>query len=78
MAARQQMTNYRILQTIVLGFLSHNDSYDAIFGPETGGHLKFDGKDIIYVDKAGVEQVSHTSNNAIDIWLERKIIEVME
>ena len=68
------MNEYTILRPIVLGFLTHNDSYDMIIGPDNG-HLKFDGKNIYYVDRAGVEKESHTSNNAIDIWLERGILE---
>ena len=69
------MNEYTILRPVVLGFLTHNDSYDMIIGPENG-HLKFDGKDIIFVDSKGGERVSHTSNNAIALWLERGQIEL--
>lgn len=69
------MPSYTIKQPIVLGFLTHNDSYDMIIRPEKG-HLRFDGSDIIFVDNMGVEHVSHTSNNAIDLWLERNFLEV--
>ena len=68
------MNEYTILRPVVLGFLTHNDSYDMIIGPENG-HLKFDGKDIIFVDSKGGERVSHTVNHAIEIWLEQGILE---
>ena len=64
------MSEYKILCPIVLGFLTHNDSYSMTIEPESG-HLKFDGHDIIFVDSKGKELTSHTTNNAIDIWLER-------
>jgi hypothetical protein len=64
---------YRILKTIVLGFLTHNDSYELIIEPGNG-YIKF-RNEIIYVDKKGVERVSHTMNSAIDIWLEQGILE---
>ena len=68
------MNEYTILRPVVLGFLTHNDSYDMIIGPENG-HIKFDGHDIIFVDSKGIEHVSHTSNNAIALWLERGSLE---
>ena len=68
------MNEYTILRPIVLGFLTHNDSYEMIIGPKNG-HLKFDGSDIIFVDSKGIEHVSHTSNNAIALWLERGSLE---
>lgn len=69
------MTRYNIVQPIVLGFLTPNDSYDMIVGPENG-YLKFDGSDIIFVDSKGDEHISHTSNNAITIWLEQGFLEL--
>ena len=69
------MTHYSIKQPIVLGFLTHNDSYDMIIGPESG-YLKFYGSDIIFVDSKDSEHISHTSNNAIDIWLARGFLEL--
>ena len=68
------MNEYTILRPVVLGFLTHNDSYDMIIRPENG-HLKFDGHDIIFVDSKGIEHISHTSNNAIALWLERGSLE---
>lgn len=70
------MTEYKILQTIVLGFLTHNDSNDMLIDPGFG-HLKFNGSDIIYIDARGVDHTSHTVNHAIDIWLQQGKIEVM-
>jgi hypothetical protein len=43
--------------------------------PENG-YLKFDGSDIIFVDSKDNEHVSHTSNNAIDLWLELGFLEL--
>lgn len=68
------MKQYKILDTIMLGFLTHNDSYDIFIDPGLG-YLKFDDKDIIYVDTKGAEHTSHTTNNAIDIWVEQGKIE---
>ena len=70
------MMRYEIRDTIMLGFLTHNDSYDILVKPGNG-YIKFDGNDIIYVQKDGVELVSHTVNHAISIWLEQgKIKEI--
>lgn len=68
------MIEYKILDTIVLGFLTHNDSCDVILNSEDG-YLKFDGNNIILVDIQGFEHVSHTCNQAIDIWVNQKKIE---
>jgi len=61
---------YTILEPIVLGFLTHNDSYEKIIHPEDG-HLEFDGQDIIFIDNNQLKLISHTTNNAIDLWLEQ-------
>jgi hypothetical protein len=71
------MKKYSIVQTIMLSFLTHNDSYDALLGP-ANGYLKFDGKDIIFVTYNGKEVVSHTTNNAIALWLEQGKIEELK
>ena len=60
----------------MLSFLTHNDSYATILTAKDGS-LKFDGSDIIFVNNSGIEQVSHTTNNAIELWLKQgKIQEV--
>jgi hypothetical protein len=69
------MTEYTILETIVLGFDDSNDSMNIIFYPGYG-HLKFDGSDIYFVTDAGKEHKSHTTNNAIELWLQQGKIEV--
>ena len=69
------MTRYTIKQSITLGFLTHNDSYSMHIHPENG-YLKFDGSDIIFVDSKDNEHVSHTSNNASDLWLELGFLEL--
>lgn len=69
------MNEYTILRPVVLGFLTHNDSYEMVISPHNG-HLKFDGSDIIFVDSKGGEHVSHTINHAIDDWLEHGQIEL--
>jgi len=68
--------SFNIVTTIMLSFLTHNDSYDTILTAKDGS-LKFDGSDIIFVNNSGIEQVSHTTNNAIELWLKQgKIQEV--
>jgi hypothetical protein len=69
------MKEYNILKTVLLGFLTHNDSYDMLLEPGTG-HLKFNGQDIIFVDVNGVEHVSITDNSAIEIWLKQNWVEL--
>ena len=71
------MKKYRILDTIMVGFLTHNDSYDLLIDPGTG-ELAFNGNDIVYIDTKGVEHISHTVNHAINIWLEQRKIESVE
>jgi hypothetical protein len=59
---------YEILKPIMLGFLTHNDSFDCIVGPGEA-HLEFIDQDIILVNPKGERMTSHTQNHAIDIWL---------
>ena len=62
------MKQYQILDSLVLGFLTAQDSYDKIIEP-TSGHLEFDGKNIIFVDSWGNPHESHTVNHALEHWL---------
>ena len=71
------MKKYEILQEIVLGFLTHNDSYDMFIDPGVG-HLEFDGKDIVWVDVVGDRFTSHTQNQAIQVWVEQGRLKEME
>ena len=64
---------YDLVEYVVLGFLTHNDSYDKIIRPGDG-YLRFDGRDIYFIDKDGRERQSHTVNYAIKIWLEKGLI----
>lgn len=59
------MTKYEILDTIMLGFLTHNDSYDMLLD---NGYIYFNGKDIAFIDSTGKEHISYTMNHALDIW----------
>jgi len=61
------MKTYDVVKPIMLSFLAQ-DQYDLILHE---GHIKFDGKNIIYVDLDGNEKESITTNNAINIFLER-------
>ena len=61
------MKTYDVVKPIMLSFLAQ-DQYDSILHE---GHIKFDGKNIIYVDLNGNEKESVTINNAINIFLER-------
>jgi hypothetical protein len=61
----------------MLGFLTHNDSYELLIDPGAG-ELALNGGDIVYTDTKGVEHISHTVNDAINIWLEQRKIELVE
>ena len=61
---------YDIQKYVALGFLTHNDSYDRMIRPGDG-HLRFDGRDIYFIDQDGKERQSHTMNHAIKVWLEK-------
>ena len=63
----REMKIYDIAKPIMLSFLAQ-DQYDSILHE---GHIKFDGKNIIYADLDGNEKESITTNNAINIFLER-------
>lgn len=66
------MKRYKIVKPIVLGFLTRNDSYDAILHE---GIVHFDGRDIVYTGLSGISSVSHTQNHAIEVFLEMGLIE---
>lgn len=68
---------YDLVEYVVLGFLTHNDSYDKIIRPGDG-HLRFDGSDIYFIDRDGKERQSHTVNHAIQVWLEEGILRKRE
>ena len=65
---RIETKKYKILEPIVLGFLGQYDTQDRMVSSKDG-YLKFDHKNVIFVDNNGVEEVSITTNNVIDIWL---------
>lgn len=71
------MQKYKILDTIFLGFLTYNDSYEMFIEPGDG-YISFNGHDIVFVDTKGVEHISHTQNHAIDVWLEKGCLEATE
>lgn len=58
---------YEIIGTIVLGFLTHNDSYDAILSE---GTLELIEGDIVFTSVAGNSFISHTHNHAIQYYLD--------
>lgn len=66
------MKHYKIIKPIVLGFLTHNDSYEAILDE---GTLSLMGGDIIFTCVAGNSVVSHTQNHAIEVFLGMGLIE---
>lgn len=65
---------YKIVKPIVLGFLTHNDSYEAILRI---GTVHFNGEDIVYTSPLGNEAVSHTQNHALDFYLKDGSIEAL-
>ncbi len=56
---------YRILQPVVLGFLTHNDSFDVIVD---GGTIESDGVTLHLVNELGRHE-SHTEAAAVTAWL---------
>lgn len=59
---------YKIVQPIVLGFLIGNDSEDYIID---AGTLQVINGDIVFTGVSGKDNISHTTTNAIDIWLKQ-------
>lgn len=59
---------YKIIKPIVLGFLTPNDSYDALLDE---GTLEVINGDIVFTCVAGNTATSHTMTSAINIWLKQ-------
>ena len=71
---------YKILKTVMLGFTTHNDQFDAFFdpGPHSAILERAEGGDTIYVtryDACGESRESITQAHAIETWLEDGKIE---
>ena len=64
------MKKYEILDKIVLGFLTHDDSDDVIISPKPDTFLEADDHTIWLVNKNGRFE-SHTTITAIQHWLEQ-------
>ena len=67
------MKKYRILKPIVLGFLTPQDQFDALIGPEDGVILASDGH-TIWTIRNRKRHESITVGHAIQIWLDRGLI----
>lgn len=71
------MLKFEILGTVMLGFLTPQDSYDAFVEPGQG-HLEFDGSDIVWVKPDGSRKVSVTVNHALQIWMEQGLVRPLQ
>jgi hypothetical protein len=59
------MKKYRILKTIVLGFIEekgHGEQYDALIDPRVGIHLECDGTTIWLVNEKGRHESTTIAN----------------
>jgi hypothetical protein len=68
------MKKYKILETIMLGFITRQDQYDSFFKPEDGYVLESDGS-TIWAVKGEERHESITVAHAIGIWLGNGSIE---
>lgn len=77
---RKQMCRYEIVETVMLGFHTHNDQYDAFYDPGKGLTLERepDGDTIYIVASSGRRKESITQAHAIDVWLEEGKIALIE
>lgn len=65
------MKEYKVIQPVMLSFLTARDQVDGLFHPDDADYLlKSDGK-TIWVFSKGEWRESITMANAIDIWLEQ-------
>jgi len=65
---------YKVLDVVVLGFLTAQSQYDEIFHPEDGVVLESDGQ-TIWATKDGKRKESITMAYAIDMWLDQGRLE---
>ena len=70
------MNKYKVLKTIGLSFFKGNDQQDYMIDPIEGQYLESDGSTIWLINNHGRFE-SITTANAIDLYLERKWIELM-
>jgi len=69
---------YKILETVMLGFNTHNDQYDAFYDPgPTSVVLEHEG-DTITVTHGDKRKESITQAHAIDVWLKDGKIALIE
>lgn len=71
---------YKILETVMLGFNTHNDQYDAFYdpGPTSVVLEREDDGDTITVTHGEKRKESITQAHAIDVWLEEGKIALIE
>lgn len=68
---------YKILKSLILGFLTPQDQFDQIFGPDDDVILESNGN-TIWVIKGKEKHESITQAHAIEFYLQKKIIEEIE
>lgn len=64
---------YRVLKSILLGFIRPSGQVDVIFGPDRV--IELDSGTIYLIDVQGERRPSITTENAIEVWLETEQIE---
>ena len=72
------MKRYRVVQTILLTFLTAQDKFDCLVKPDEGVVLEAN-EDTIWAHKDGQKQETITAGHMIDLWVkDSKIEEVTE
>lgn len=74
------MTQYKLLETVMLGFLTPQDQYDAFFDPGPAAVIleRNPAGDTIFIVKPDGERVETiTQAHAIEVWLEDGKIEAI-
>ena len=70
------MKRYKILETVMLGFNTHNDQYNSFYDPGTGFELeREEDGDTIFIALRDNRKESITQSHAIEVWLEDGKIE---
>ena len=73
-----EMKQYKIIETVMLGFLTAQDQYDAFFDPESVVLEREPNGDTIFILKPNGERVETiTQAHAIEVWLEDGKIEAV-
>ena len=72
------MEKYKIIDKIMVSFITGNLQSDILFDSETKGTLERKGNTVWYVDPEGERHESITTANIIEVGLERKSLEKLD